>query len=286
MTYVEHRRFREIVYGFLLLSHPIPVLFHMLAVTGLALFAGLPSINWETVVLVVVAHLAMQLSIAFLNDYCDRRLDTLSKRDKPIPTGLVKPGEALLAGLLMSVAMVILLLPLPRLALLISCIYLALGQGYNLGLKSTPLSGVVFALAFPLIPLYAFAGMEHIPTVIIWLVPVVALLGCAINLANAVADIEEDRANGAYTLAVVLHMYRVKWVCPILLLLANLLIGLLTVTHTVHASLSLTITTLVIACGGLFVLVNMDNIVQKRYFYLVICISFVIVAGWLLGVLL
>ena len=244
----QGRRFSDVLYGFLLLSHPVPVLFHVLAVAGLALFAAWPHILWSTIVLVVAAHGIMQLSIAFLNDYCDRYLDSRSKRNKPIVRGLVRSREALIAGILCMVLMVVLLIPLlpyHPLALLISCCYLVLGQSYNFGLKSTPLSGVVFALAFPLIPLYAFAGIGHIPSVIIWLVPIAALLGCAINLANASADIEQDRAHGAYTLAVVLQVRGVYWVCPLLISLSILLIGLLTAIHIVQAQLLLTGTTLV-----------------------------------------
>jgi 4-hydroxybenzoate polyprenyltransferase len=284
MEHVEKRRLRDVAHGFFLLSHPVPVLFHMIAVAGSALFAAFSHIVWETFVLVVAAHLAMQLSIAFLNDYCDRRLDALSKRDKPIVRGLVQPSEAFTAGLLLMVVMVLLLLPLPLLALLISCSYLALGQGYNFGLKSTPFSGVVFALAFPLIPLYAFAGMGHIPPVIIWLVPVAALLGCAINLANAVSDIEEDKANGAYTLAVTLGAKGVYWTCPTLILISILLIGVLTGTRTVQASPLFVGIAFVITIMGVYVLLSTGNVVQKRYFYLVVCTSFVIAAGWLLGV--
>src|SRR6266700_2234344 len=89
---------------------------------------------------------------------------------------------------------VLLLLPLHRLALLISLCYLALGQGYNLGLKSTPLSGIVFALAMPLIPLYAFAGVGRTLPFLFWLVPVGCLLGVALNLANSLPDIPGDAA--------------------------------------------------------------------------------------------
>lgn len=41
---------------------------------------------------------------------------------------------------------------LPLLALLVSLLYFAFGLSYNLALKSTPLSSIVFALAIPLSP--------------------------------------------------------------------------------------------------------------------------------------
>src|SRR5204862_3970415 len=103
----------------------------------------------------------------------------------PIPRGLVSPREALIVGLVMIGVMVLLLLPLSPLALLVSLCYLALGQGYNLGLKSTPLSGIVFALAMPLIPLYAFVGVGRTLPFLLWLVPVGFFLVIALYVGNS-----------------------------------------------------------------------------------------------------
>src|SRR5581483_7256337 len=196
-----------------------------LAVTVFALLAGWPHVLWNTLLLVVAAHTAMQLSIAVLNDYCDRQRDALSQKNKPIPRGLIRPREALIAGLLLMGLMVILLLPLPPLALLISLLYLACGQVYNLGLKTTPLSGIVFALAIPLIPVYAFVGMGRMTPIVFWLVPVAALLGVALNLANSLPDIEADAAHKARTLAVVLGTRGSFIACPSLILLCICFIG-------------------------------------------------------------
>src|SRR5207302_9970739 len=137
------------------------------------------------------------------------------------------------AGLLMITIMLVLLIPLPLLALGISLCYLMLGQAYNLGLKSTPLSGIVFALAMPLIPLYAFAGVGHIPLIIFWFVPAGFLLGIALNLANSLADLEEDAAQGLRTLAVVLGVARSFAVCDTMIVLCAVMIGILTITGIV-----------------------------------------------------
>src|SRR5437660_3719424 len=137
------RQLNERVLGFFLLSHPGPVLVHILAVTVFTLLAAWPRFAWPIIALVIAAHAAMQVSIAMLNDYCDRRVDAESKPGKPIPRDLVHPGEALIAGIIVILIMLVLLTQLPLLALIISLCYLALGMAYNLGLKSTPLSGIV-----------------------------------------------------------------------------------------------------------------------------------------------
>lgn len=286
----KKRRVIDVLYGFFLLSHPGPVLLHLLAVTAFVLLAANPHFVWSTIVLVVVAHTAMQLSIAVLNDYCDRRRDMLSKKNKPIPLGLVQPREALYAGILLIVLMIVLLLPLPPLALLISLLYLAFGQGYNLGLKSTPLSGIVFALAIPLIPVYAFVSVERMVPLVFWLVPVAALLGVALNLANSLPDIQEDTLNHARTLAVVLGVRNTFTVSSLLLFLSALLVGLLALTRLVPARLWILLPTLVIVCAVVGVLVfafgpQKPLQTRKTYFYLVVLTCLLLAGGWLTSAL-
>lgn len=295
MEIPRKRHLSEIALGFFLLSHPGPVLLHIIGVTLFALLAALPHPVWGVIALVIAAHTAMQLSIATLNDYCDRRLDAASKPSKPIPRGLVRPREALIVGIVLIAMMLVLLLPLNRLALLISLAYLALGQGYNLGLKSTPMSGIVFALMMPLIPLYAFAGVGHIPTFLIWLVPVGCLLGVAFNLANSLPDIAGDAANGARTLAVALGVKGSFVTCQLLIVLGAVLIGILTVTRVVPAQPWIVASALVVTClavGAMIIFFGPEIIgppdrvsvgAQKVHFYLVVLTCIALAGAWLGG---
>lgn len=291
MEISKKRQLNEIALGFYLLSHPIPVLLHIVGVTVFTLLAAWPHFTWSVIALVIAAHAAMQVSIAMLNDYCDRRLDAEGKPGKPIPRGLVHPREALVGGLIMIVVMFILLIPLPRLALIISLCYLALGQAYNLGLKSTPLSGIVFALAMPLIPLYAFAGMGRALPFLFWLVPVGFLLGVALNLANSLPDIEDDAANGARTLAVFLGVRRSFAVCQSMIVLAAALVGLLKITNIVPAHPWIIIVTIILTClavEAMLLFFGPGRPVGRRkpYFYLVALTSILLAGGWFIGVLL
>jgi 4-hydroxybenzoate polyprenyltransferase len=290
MQIAKKRTFNDIILGFFLLSHPIPVLFHIIAVTIFTLLASWPHFIWSVILLVIAAHAAMQVSIAMLNDYCDRRIDAQSKPDKPISRGLILPREALIAGLLMIAIMLVLLIPLPLLALVISLCYLVLGQAYNLGLKSTPLSGIVFALAMPLIPLYAFAGIGHIPPIILWLVPAGFLLGIALNLANSLPDLEEDQTQGVMTLAVVLGVRRSFTACYTLIGVCAVIIGVLTITGIVPAYPwiivpVLMLTFLAVIGMILFFGPEKDLKTRKTFFYLVALTCILLTGGWLIGVL-
>ncbi len=289
MTTIRKRRINDIALGFFLLCHPLPVLFHIIAVTVFALLAAWPHPIWSVIALVISAHAAMQLAIAVLNDYFDRRLDILSKRNKPIARGLVLPREALIFGICLIILMFVLLLSLHPLALLFSVLYLACGLGYNLGLKSTPFSGVVFAIAIPLIPVYAFVGVGRIISVVFWFIPVAALLGIALNLANSLSDIEDDAANNARTLAVMLGVRSTLVACPILISLALLLASLLAVTHLVAVQPTVLFSVFLVVFLLIIFLLLLGRSAQteqrrKYYFFLVVATCLVLAGGWLLSI--
>jgi 4-hydroxybenzoate polyprenyltransferase len=287
---MKQRRFSMIALGLLLLIHPIPMLFHAVAVALFAFLAGRSALIWSTLGLVVAAHMAMQLSIAVLNDYCDRYLDAVAKPGKPIPRGLIHPGEALVLGLLLIVVMLLLLLPLPPLALLVSLLYLALGMAYNLRLKATPWSGVVFALAMPLIPLYAFVAMGRRLSMFFWLLPVAALLGVALNLSNSLPDLEEDARQNARTLAVALGVRRSFLICPLLILLSMVLIAVQGVLYQLPDRAWILLPALAVAGVAVIAMFaffgpRKPRQTRKPYFYLVVMTCLVLAAGWLSGVI-
>ena len=281
----KKRSVGDLVVGFWMLGHVEPIIFILTVVALFAVRATWPHPPWTLILLLLAGQAAMQLSIGILNDYCDRRLDALGGKNKPIVLGLIRPHEALLAGLLMIAIMFVILLPLNLVALLAALGYLALGQIYNLGLKSTPLSGILFALAMPILPLYAFAGVGRIPSMVIWFLPIGAILGVALNLANSLPDIEEDAAGNAHTLAVTLGAKGSFLACPLLIALAALLIGALTIFQLVPAQLWLMLPILVLTGLGLVIMLvffgpQKPRRTRKVYFYLTALLSLLLAGGW------
>ena len=288
MELKKKRSVGEIVVGFWTLAHIEPIVLILTVVTLFAVRATWPHPPWTTILLLLAGQAVMQFSIGILNDYCDRHLDAAGGKNKPIVRGLVRPHEALLAGLFMIVVMIIILLSFNLLTWLAALGYLVLGQIYNLGLKSTPLSGFLFALAMPLLPLYAFAGVGRIPSMVLWFIPIGALLGVALNLANALPDVEEDAASKANTLAVVLGVKGSFIACPLLILPAAILIGVLTIFQFVPAQLWLMIPILILTGLGLVIMPFLfgpekPRQTRKVYFYLVALLCLVLAGGWFIA---
>lgn len=281
----KKRSVADMVVGFWMLGHVEPIILILAVVALFAVRATWPRPPWTLILLLLAGQAAMQFSIGILNDYCDRHLDALGGKNKPIVLGLIRPHEAFLAGLLMIAIMFVILLPLNLFALLAALGYLVLGQIYNLGLKSTPLSGILFALAMPLLPLYAFAGVGRIPSMVIWFIPIGAILGVALNLANSLPDIEEDVAGNAQTLAVTLGTKGSFLACPLLIALAALLIGALTIFQLVPAQLWLMLPILVLTGLGLVIMFvffgsEKPRRTRKVYFYLAALLSLMLAGGW------
>ncbi|GAC1568116.1 MAG: hypothetical protein NVS3B14_16290 [Ktedonobacteraceae bacterium] len=284
----KKRSVGDIVAGFWMLAHVEPIALILAAVTLFAVRATWPHPPWAVILLLLGGQAAMQFSIGILNDYCDRHIDAVQGRNKPIVRGLVRPQEALLAGLFMILVMFVIVAPLNLLALGASLGYLVLGQLYNLGLKSTPVSGLLFALAMPLLPLYAFAGVGRIPSMVIWFIPIGALLGVALNLANAMPDVESDAASKAHTLAVTLGVKGSFIACPLLMATAALLIGALTILQLVPAQLSLMLPVLMLSGLDLVIMLlffgpHKPRQTRKVYFYLVALFCLVLVGGWFIA---
>ena len=288
-TQNAHRRNRvDVVRGLFFATHPIPASLFITTVAVFSLRAMWPHVLWMTFVLLILGHATMQGSINLMNDYCDRYRDAITQPKKPIVRGLVRPREVFVASIIMGVLMVLLLLPLPPLALIISLLYLALAMAYNFGLKSTAFSGLILALVFALIPLYVFAGLGKLLPIAYWLVPVAFLMGAALNLANSLPDIEGDKKNGARTLAVLLGLKGSFLTCYALMLLSIALIGTLTITGVVPSHTLVTYSLLALSVLALIVMnvlfgPNKPVETRRAYFIIVAILSLGIAFAWFLS---
>lgn len=203
------------------LVHPIPSLVTTVATAGFGLLFGLSVLSlrfW----LMAVAMLLAQCSISAANDWADWMHDAAARRSRPVPLGMIEPRTALAVAIGCGLAAIGLALLLGPLAGAVAIIGIAAGWSYDLVARATPLSALPFALAFPLLPVWAGVVGGRFPRSILVVFLAGAPLAVAIHLADAIPDIESDLRRGVRTLAVSLGAGRAKAVAGGALLLGGL----------------------------------------------------------------
>ena len=182
------------VRALVLASHPGPSLFITAMATLLAVEAAPHGIG---PVLTGPAMLAGQLSIGWSNDACDARRDAATGRtDKPVAAGAISVGTVWTAAVVSVLAGFGMALAIGVLTALIYTVIIVAAWAYNLGLKSTVWSGLMYLAGFGPIPAYAASTLPGHPAPR-WPVTVAAaLVGLGGHFANVLPDLAGDKVTG------------------------------------------------------------------------------------------
>jgi 4-hydroxybenzoate polyprenyltransferase len=175
-------------------SHPGPAVAVTIITTGLGFAVGLAPV---TLVFLLLAMLAGQVSIGLSNDWIDADLDRAAGRtDKPITRGWISAGSVRNAAWISAALMALLAIPLGWSSAVTLLAAVGLAWCYNLGLKRTPFSVLPYILSFGALPAIATFALvpPHAPAA--WALGVGGLLGAAGHFANTLPDIDTDRAAG------------------------------------------------------------------------------------------
>ena len=141
--------------------------------------------------------IALQASIGALNDLVDAPRDAIANPRKPLPSGDVSPGAARVVALAGLVAGLGISAAVGPGVLAIALLGVGIGFLYDLRLKGTALAWLPFALGIPLLPVYAWYGVDAaIPSGFAILIPAAIAAGAALALGNQLADFERDGASG------------------------------------------------------------------------------------------
>lgn len=172
--------------------HPVPTVAVTAVATALAVLARRDA---PGVLLVAATVLAGQVSIGWLNDAVDAGRDRAAGRtDKPVAAGALARSTVAAAAVLAAVASVPLSFAAGGLGGgVLHALVVGGGWAYDLGLKSTAVSLVPYAVAFGALPAFVVAPVVTPPW---WLVAAGALLGSAAHFANVLPDLEADSATG------------------------------------------------------------------------------------------
>jgi 4-hydroxybenzoate polyprenyltransferase len=201
--------------------HPLPSAINAALVAGLAVAAGGDALLAGVL---GAAMLGYQASIGALNDVVDADRDRLVKPAAPIPAGAVSRRTALgivaVGGALGSVFSA----GFGLVVLLVGTAGYASGLAYDLFMRRHGWGWLCFSVAFPLLLAWTWlAAAGRLPPAWPVLLPLAALAGPAIHLANSLVDIEADRRAGMVSLATKLGFERARIVLAVLVALIYLL---------------------------------------------------------------
>jgi 4-hydroxybenzoate polyprenyltransferase len=172
-------------------SHPEPVVAVTSVCGVLALLAGRGGGGTVWVILAVAAG---QLFVGWTNDYIDRRRDSEAQRkDKPLARGEISARSVAIAAALAGLAVVPLSLASGVPATIVHVIGVLSATAYNLGLKSTWLSVVPYAVSFAMVPAFITLGLAHPHWPPAWVTAATLLTGVGGHFAQARPDVERDR---------------------------------------------------------------------------------------------
>ena len=156
-----------------------------------------------------LAMLGIQFSIGAVNDLFDEDVDRRTKPHKPIPQGAISRRATGVLALFSSGAGLAISGTFGPPVLALALGMYGAGLAYDALLKPTPWGWLAYAVAFPLLPLYAWMGAgAGVPPRAELLLPVAALAGPTLALANGIVDLERDRAAGVSGPAVVMGRQR------------------------------------------------------------------------------
>jgi 4-hydroxybenzoate polyprenyltransferase len=181
--------------GLVRASHPGPCL----AITAMTvLFAVAAGASDVRVLLVfTLAVLTGQLSIGWSNDRYDADLDRAAGRtDKPVAAGAITARQVLLAALVALAVSIGLSFWLGFSTGVLMVVVVGAGWAYNVGLKGTVASGLMYILGFGPIPALATSVLPGHPLPPWWTVAAAGLLGLGGHFANVLPDLAGDTAGG------------------------------------------------------------------------------------------
>jgi 4-hydroxybenzoate polyprenyltransferase len=147
------------------------------------------------VAIAAVAMVGFQFSIGALNDLVDVDADARAKPWKPIPVGRVSRGSAALATVLGAFVGVAGATVLGLTTLVVGLVGYLAGVAYDVDLRRRGLDWLAFVVAVPMLPVFAWlAATGTLPPGVGVLVPLAALAGPTLHVANALVDVTDPDA--------------------------------------------------------------------------------------------
>lgn len=236
-----------------------------------------------TALVLAVAMLAIQFCIGATNDVVDAPADRVTRPVKPLVRGDLSPRVATAAAVGLGLAGIGLAATQGAVEAGLLAVMLGAGLAYDFGLKRRGLGWVAYAVAFPLLPAYAWYGaVGSWPARYEILLPMAALAGPALALANGLVDHDRDRTAGARTVVVRLGRRRALATMAALLIAIHGLAWLTVATHRLEV-LAVSSVASGLAVLGIW-LTSTGNAARRERGWQVQAVAIALLAaGWFLG---
>ena len=171
---------------------------------------GVP--NWLIVWIFVMGTVLMRSAGCVVNDVADSKFDAQVARtkDRPLPAGSVKRGEALLLAAALALAAFLMILPLNRLTLWLSMAALLLALTYPFTKRFFALPQAYLGIAFGFgIPMAYAAQASQVPAIAWWLLGANVFWAMAYDTEYALVDYADDVKIKIKTSAITFGRYAV-----------------------------------------------------------------------------
>ena len=192
--------------GYLRLMRPVNCLMMGFAVIVGAVLANpnFQDVGWLNLVYGFVTGFMLTAASMAINDYYDREIDALNEPARPIPSGLIKPKQALALALILTVIGFIAAFLTNLLCLVIAIIAWIVFVTYTTVGKRSGLPGnflVSTCVAIPLI----YGSATIINTISLNVIPfasIAFLSNTGREITKGIADVQGDKTKNIQTLAV------------------------------------------------------------------------------------
>jgi geranylgeranylglycerol-phosphate geranylgeranyltransferase len=192
--------------GFIRLMRPVNCVMMGFAVLVGAVLATahFNSLSWLNISFGFVTGFTFCAAAMVINDYYDRKIDTINEPHRPIPSGLIKPNEALGFVVVLCVVGFVFAFSVSWACFLVAAISLVITATYLTVGKRNGLPGNFLVSACVAIPFIygSFVSVNTVP-LNVWLFASMAFLSnTGREITKGIVDVKGDRALGVKTLAV------------------------------------------------------------------------------------
>jgi geranylgeranylglycerol-phosphate geranylgeranyltransferase len=192
--------------GFIRLMRPVNCTLMGFAVLVGAVLAApqLSSLNWFNILFGFLTGFTFCAAAMVINDYYDRKIDAVNEPQRPIPSGIIKPNEALIFVVVLSVVgfifagfVSILCFVVAAISLVITATYITVGK--RSGLPGNFLVSVCVAIPF----IYgSITAVQSVGLNVVLFASMAFLSNTGREITKGIVDVKGDSAEGVITLAV------------------------------------------------------------------------------------